>query len=330
MNNKPVVSIVMPAYNSAGTIKKSVESVLGQTYSNIELVIVNDGSKDDTETIVKELMKNDSRIKFISVPNGGVSKARNTGIDNATGDYIGFIDSDDTIDNDMYEILMNLIEKYDVKIAHCSYKNVAENGEIISEVGDGTKEYVHTHDEAMECLLAGNLFAGGLWNKLFSRELFDSVRLDESIRILEDVLANFYLFDQVEKSVYINKPCYDYVAVSTSATHSAHGLSFNKDAIVATKKMWDECKGRKYENTARNRYAYNCLNLYRAYIFEKLNKSEDGRKLWQIISDMKNQGCYSGRKDKITLFLYRYSPMIYRTLYTLYDKVRVKKLDPTQ
>jgi len=121
------ISIIIPTYNAERTIARCVNSIQEQTYSDLEIIIVNDGSKDSTERIVHLLKKNDERIKLITIPNGGVSHARNVGIENATGDYITFVDSDDYIDSDMYECLLEVAKEYDVKIVHCSYKNVSEN-----------------------------------------------------------------------------------------------------------------------------------------------------------------------------------------------------------
>lgn len=116
------ISVIVPAYNCQDTIERCINSIQKQTFNNLEIIIVNDGSSDNTEAKIKELQDKDGRIIAISIPNGGVSHARNTGIDKASGDYITFVDSDDYIDEEMYECLYNLIKEYNVQIAHCSYK----------------------------------------------------------------------------------------------------------------------------------------------------------------------------------------------------------------
>ena len=121
-----MITVVVPAYNSEGTILRCINSILNQTYQDIQLIVVDDGSEDGTRTIVEEFQKQDSRIELISIRNSGVSHARNVGIDNARGEYITFVDSDDYIDEVMYESLMKKLNEYNADIAHCSYKNVNE------------------------------------------------------------------------------------------------------------------------------------------------------------------------------------------------------------
>lgn len=217
------ISVVIPAYNAKSTIERCVKSVLNQSYENLEVIVVNDGSSDSTETICEKMASCDSRLKVITIKNSGVSHARNIGIDNAKGDYITFVDSDDYIDKEMYKNLMDLFDT-NVDIVHCSYKNVDESGNILSVVGSKSKQIKMNHDEGMECLLAGKYFAGGLWNKIYRAKLFSNVRLKEDIKFNEDVLANYYLFDNANNTVYSDEPFYNYVACDDSSTHSANAL----------------------------------------------------------------------------------------------------------
>ena len=112
----PKISVIVPAYNAEKTIERCLKSILKQTYHNLEVIVVNDGSKDSTELILSRIEKNDVRVHLITIENGGVSHARNVGIDNASGEYITFVDSDDYIDEEMYTSLMELIQKYDIGI----------------------------------------------------------------------------------------------------------------------------------------------------------------------------------------------------------------------
>ena len=271
-----LISVIIPAYNAEATITRCINSIQRQTYSNLEIIVVNDGSEDNTEKIVDAIHALDSRVKLISIPNGGVSHARNIGIDNSTGDYITFVDADDYIDHDMYECLIGIIKKYNVKIAHCSYKNVDENENILSAVGDTGKIIQQSHDEAISCILNGNIFAGGLCNKLFDSKLFYDIRLDENIKFNEDVLANYCLFDKVDTSVYVDRALYNYVACESSSTHSANSLVSAEQSLFVAKKMLKLSKGKTYEYDSQNRVAKNLLVFYRADIFacNKTLKSE--------------------------------------------------------
>lgn len=325
------ISVVVPVYNSEKTIERCIRSIQNQSYDNLEIVVVNDGSVDNTKGILEDLSCADKRIKLINIPNGGVSHARNTGIENATGDYITFVDSDDYIDKDMYSTLINIAEKNNVKIVHCSYKNVDNDKNILSIVGGNKRTIPQNHDEAMECLLNGHLFAGGMWNKLFSTELFEDVRLDETLKYNEDVLACFMLFDKVDSSVYIDEPFYNYVAMQTSSTHLANMVKYRKQSLYVSKKMQKLSKGKTYSKVADKRVASSLLDLFRAYIFSK-QKGFTGEKkeVKAEILEYKKRGFYSSGKDKLSVLLFCHIPWLYKFVYKTYSLFVEKKLDPEQ
>ncbi len=325
------ISVIVPAYNAEKTIERCLSSITNQTYQCLDLIVVNDGSTDNTKSLVDKIAKSDDRVRLINIDNGGVSHARNIGIEHAKGDYITFVDADDYIDNIMYEQLINLIKKYDVKISHCSYVNDDEDGNLISIVGDNGKQVIQDHDEAIACLLDGRLFSGGLWNKLYNKSLFSECRLDEKIKHNEDILLNFQLFDQVDSSVYIDAPLYHYVADSTSSTHSANGLEARKQWVYVSRKILELSKNKSYEKNAERKYAYNLLGLYREYIFEnnKSNKQEIVA-IRNEIDEYRKKGYLLSRKDRLQYFMYKYLPHIFVFSYSFYDKIRVKKLDPEQ
>lgn len=326
-----LISVVVPAYNAEKTIKRCIDSILNQTYSNLEVLLINDGSKDSTEDICLKIAEDDDRLKVITIPNGGVSHARNVGIKKATGELITFVDSDDYIDKEMYQTLVEIMEEYDVPIVHCSYKNVDENENIVSIVGNNDKVVVQDHDEAMSCLIQGKLFAGGLWNKIYEKSLFDNIRLDETIKFNEDVLANIYLFDLVDKSVYIDKPFYNYVAVESSSTHSANAVKSASQCLYVSRKICDVSKNKVYERDAYCRIADNLMNLYRVYVFYNDKKYKNEKKqTMKEIKEYKTRGFYNNKRDKVLYFMYRYIPHIFKLIFPIYDKIRVKKLDPEQ
>lgn len=327
--DKDLVSVIIPAYNAETTITRCINSIQIQTYSNLEIIVVNDGSTDNTKEIVKRLQERDDRIKLFTTKNGGVSHARNVGIDNASGDYITFVDADDYIDPPMYEKLLNTITKYGVKIAQCSYKNVDQHGKCISKVGGNSKIIELHHDQALECLILGSLFSSGLWNKMYARELFNDIRLNENIKYCEDLLVNFCLFDIVDRSVYIDSPLYNYVFMPNSSTHGAVQIRPEMETLYVFKEINKMCSGKKYEDTSNKSVASKLLGLYRAYLFANKSK-EDKNKLMKEILEYKNNGYYRNKNEKILLFLYRFFPKLFLYAYNLYDKIRVKKLDPKQ
>ena len=326
-----LISVVVPAYNCEKTIERCLYSILNQTYTYLQVIVVNDGSTDNTEAVVKRIQKEDNRIEIVSIPNGGVSHARNTGIENAKGDYITFLDSDDFIDSQMYENLVLLTREYQVQIVHCSYINVDEDGRKINAVGNTGRIIEQSHDEAIECFLTDQLFCESLWNKLYSRELFDSIRLDESLRINEDVLANFMLFDSAERSVYIDKAFYSYVNNSHSATHLEEGGYYSAEqSLIVAKEIYQMSVNKSYELLAKRKVAVKALNLYKEYACHRSDKT-----ILKKTALLKNEirgykSLYARRNDKIAYYLLMYFPTVFGLIYRQYKKIRIKQLDPIQ
>ena len=122
--DEKLVSVIIPAYNIEDYIGRCLDSIISQTYKNLEIIVVDDGSRDYTGEILDNYAKKDRRIKVIHKENGGVSSARNKGIEAAEGDYIGFIDGDDLIEPEMYKTLVDLLEEENADIAHCGYQMV--------------------------------------------------------------------------------------------------------------------------------------------------------------------------------------------------------------
>lgn len=326
----PVISVIVPTYNSEKTIERCLLSILKQTYENLEVIVVNDGSSDSTETICEKMASCDSRLKVITIKNSGVSHARNVGIDNATGAFLTFVDSDDYIDSEMYNTLINMFDD-EIDIVHCSYKNVDELGNVLSVVGAKEKIIKMNHDTGLECMLEGRYFIGGMCNKLYRSYLFKNIRLDESIKHNEDILANYFLFKKANNTVYIDSPFYNYVACDDSSTHAANSLVSCRQIYEVSKTMMIESEGEPYFEKAKLRYLSNLLGLYGVYrtSSKKVEKSKCD-KIYAEIKSYKEDGYYQGRKDKILIFMYRYMPSLYSAIYKVYDKIRVKKLDPEQ
>lgn len=182
------VSIIIPVYNVEKYLKKCIESIIKQTYENIEIILVNDGSNDCSGEICNEFTLIDSRIKVLHKKNGGVSSARNAGLEIATGDYIGFIDSDDWIEEDMYEILIGLIKKYNSEIAVCGFVN---NNYVINEYKNKQEKVLSVENCLTSLLQFDPIIGESLCNKLFSRKFFEGskIRLNEKVTIGEDLLC---------------------------------------------------------------------------------------------------------------------------------------------
>ena len=197
------ISVIVPVYNCAPYVERCIRSILAQTYTDLEIICIDDGSTDDSGNILDKLSCEDARIRVIHQKNAGVSAARNVGIDLATGDLITFVDSDDAIEPDMYETLLPYFDDAHVDIVHCGYKRIHLDGSIKDVNGTG-KVVRQNKYEAAECLIAGRIFVGSLWNKLFRSKLFLSIRMDSQLVINEDVLVLAEILNQANISVYLD------------------------------------------------------------------------------------------------------------------------------
>ena len=228
MNDK--ISIIIPAYNIENEITRCVESLLEQTYQNLEIILVNDGSSDGTLNVLQELSQRDPRIRVINKSNEGVTRARLDGVKAATGDWIGFVDGDDYVEPMMFEILLENAYQYDADISHCGYQMVfPSRADYYYNTGRVVQQ---DHITGLKDLLIGAFIEPGLCNKLFKRDLFKKIIqsnvMNLEIRNNEDLLMNFYLFREAKRSVFIDRCFYHYIVRPCSAatgTMNAHKLS---------------------------------------------------------------------------------------------------------
>lgn len=213
------ISIIVPIYNVEKYINKCIDSILAQTFKEFELILVDDGSTDKSGFISDGYVKKDSRVKVIHKQNGGLSSARNKGIENSCGEYLAFIDSDDYIHPKMFEILYTNTILYDSDISMCDYKMVYENKYEIDIIKDyKVKEY--TKLEALNDLQGkyGIRFVVA-WNKLYRKKLFNILRYEEG-RINEDEFIIHNLLYDSDKVIYINAKLYYYLQRENSITKS--------------------------------------------------------------------------------------------------------------
>ena len=167
-----LISIIIPVYNVEKYINKCLESVINQTYRNLEIILVDDGSEDKSGKICEEISIKDNRIRVIHKENGGLSDARNIGLDNSNGEYIAFIDSDDFIERDMIEFLYYNINKYDADISICS-NYIFDEEECID---NSTKEIkVYNRLEILKEVLLDEKIRSYAWNKMYKRDLFYNI-----------------------------------------------------------------------------------------------------------------------------------------------------------
>lgn len=229
-----MISIIIPVYNAEDYMERCINSVIDQTYQDIEIILIDDGSNDRSGKICDKYQMIDNRVKVIHKENQGVSAARNTGIDIATGDFIGFVDADDYIEKDMYEYLYKIINQNNADIAICNYDNVNDN--FHSSLGSYmSKNMIMKSSEAIENVLKTNGFKGYLWNKLFRVELLKNnqkyIRLDPDISICEDLLFVCKCISRSKTIVYSPLIKYHYYNNKQSVLRS----NFNRNNLSILK-----------------------------------------------------------------------------------------------
>lgn len=215
-----LISIIIPAYNIEAYLPATLDRVLAQTYTNIEVIVVNDGSKDGTGAVMDRYAAMDRRVKAIHKENGGVTSARLRGVAESSGQWIGFVDGDDLIEPQMYERLLENALKHGADISHCGYQMVFPSR--VDYYYNTGKLLEQDHDAGLRDLIEGRFVEPGLVIKLYRRELFAELaqHMDFSFKINEDVLMNYWLFKASRRSVFEDVCPYHYVLRPGSAATS--------------------------------------------------------------------------------------------------------------
>ena len=214
-----LISVIIPVYKVERYLPRCIDSILSQTYKNIELLLIDDGSPDLSGDICDEYAEKDPRVRMFHKENGGVSSARNLGLDEAKGDYIGFVDSDDYIAPGMYEKLVELIEDNNADIAVCGYQKELSDG-TFQPYCETEGEILLSQHEQLECLLTNKYYSCSCWDKLFRKELVTDVRFDSTKKHNEDLLFLYEIMKKSNALAYTSEPYYYYCTNEGSASLS--------------------------------------------------------------------------------------------------------------
>jgi len=234
MSIDPLISVILPVYNVEKYLEKSIRSVINQTYKNMEIILIDDGSTDRSGEMCDELAGSDTRIHVIHQKNRGLSAARNRGIEESHGDYLTFIDSDDYVADDMVEYLYLLIKKFDCKMSLCSHTIVFTETGKKHPLGDGS-ECKMSALAALESMLYHGLVDTSAWAKLYSRDLWKDVRYPEG-KLFEDIGTTYKLFIESEWIACGFKPKYFYF-VRKGSIVTSNFSSRNFDLLEMTDQM---------------------------------------------------------------------------------------------
>lgn len=220
---KPKLSIIVPVFNTEKYLTECIDSILNQSFREYELILVNDGSTDNSLQICREYMMKDSRIHVIDKTNGGLSSARNSGLNFSTGNFIGFVDSDDVIQYDMFETLYNDAIRTDSEISSCKLLVLGE-GSAGFQYHPKQIEMKFNKQDAMRELVTNRVLTFSSCNKIYEKHLFYELRYNENI-IFEDMDISYKLIDKCHSISYTEKTCYFYRFNPTSILRSEFSLN---------------------------------------------------------------------------------------------------------
>ena len=320
------VSIIIPIHNVERYLNRSVESVLQQSYRNIEVLLIDDGSTDNSGKRCDEWKEKDARIRVIHKKNGGVSDTRNAGLDAATGDFIAFVDSDDYTAPDMIEKLYAAQKKYNADMSICGFQFVDENGTPITEKNRKLPkiEGVFSGRDAIKYSAEYNWYYNVLWNKLFKKALFSEVRFPK-VTVCEDLLASHQLLELCQTIVCIRDIGYYYVRRNGSILNTRSGRT-DLDRARAFLEHASFFYEHGLQRGAGRAYLQAAVSLADAEVRTK-GKPEMQRELEETFQRFKESAQlrkYGTKKEKLQLTIINQSPELYYYFFRTPVRQRVK------
>lgn len=320
---EPVISVIVPVYNVEKYLNRCVQSIVDQTYKNLEIILVDDGSPDHCPQMCDAWAKKDSRIQVIHKKNGGVASARNMGIKNSRGKYFAFIDPDDFIEAEMYELMHSRIKKDDSDLCSCNMRTVLENGQANGTVAD-FPEATFIGNDILCAYFSEEHFLPSTCDKLYKAEIVkkNNIFFSETLEIGEDFTFNYYFFKNSKRVSAISNCLYNYFynrKNSASNKCSAKWLLRWKN----TKKIRDlERNNEPVYKMCNRMFAKELLSCFKE-ITEKKKTKELKSVYKEILNEMKRNSksfinsVYISKKIRISYMLFHVHPFIFLTLHRL-------------
>lgn len=223
MNKSPLISVIVPVYNSENYLDHCIQSISEQTYKNIEIVLIDDGSKDSSPQICQKWAQKDDRINLILKQNEGVHKTRNYGIELVKGDYTIFIDCDDYLEPDMLEFLLKLSLEHNADISRCGFwfEYEADGRQVCAS--DDTEVKVFDYNQRMIDLLISQHLSGVIWNKLYKTEFLKKYSFEKIDGASDDILFNYRMYLDNPVTAFCDIPKHHYIIRKDSITNSKFG-----------------------------------------------------------------------------------------------------------
>lgn len=233
-SRQPFISVIVPVYLVERYLPECIESIMNQTYQNLEIILIDDGSTDNCGKICDEYARRDKRIRVLHTINGGLSAARNFGIAKAKGEYLGFVDGDDWIDTNMYALLVSIAEENQADVVSCGFYNDYVKKIVIAPLID--KRFDNSFD-ASKALLYGDI-SNTVWNKIFRRSCFSSIRFPEG-HVFEDIAIQYKILAMTTCAVSISKPLYHHRMKREGAITQTFSMDNLIDFWLAHKSRYD-------------------------------------------------------------------------------------------
>lgn len=305
-----MISVIIPVYNAEKFLSRCIESVISQSYSNWELILVDDGSTDNSNNICKQYAEMDTRITLISKKNGGVSSARNFGLDLCRGDYVTFVDSDDEIKVDLLNDLITSIKKYDSDISICGMERAIGNRRISYKLND---KLINGAENI--ALFINDYFkqwvVSAPWGKMYKKELIGNIRFNEDMTISEDLDFNLRYYREIKRLSLVESDAYIYYNNANSLINTYRKEDY--DCVRNTcKYASDMLKKVKYNLPLNNIYS-KLIEYSRFCIIENFGlstKKEQKDFINKILSDSEIKDALTGGtngniKNEIYAYFYR-------------------------
>lgn len=321
----PLISVIVPIYNVEKYLVKCVDSILAQTYQELEVILVDDGSPDNCGQICDEYAQRDPRIRVIHKPNGGLSDARNAGLEICTGDYIGFVDSDDWIEPQMYGTLLELLHRFDADMAFGGVADDLERGDIVTTVK--TSNYGQTPFAEDKLTAMRRYFHGSwsAWDKLYRADLFRGIQYSVG-EINEDEAIVLQLLERCQRVCYTDQVFYHYM-------HREDNQTITNSSFSPKKLAWMEhCKANlQYIRSSHPELAPNAAERYLDSVQWSLSQialshHDFSKEIRAMRRDLWAERKYfpqvpfRNRQDKLRILLLTYAPFwVYRAF------IRVKR-----
>lgn len=312
MNTQPLISVIIPVYRTEQYLRRCVQSVCAQTYSNLEIILVDDGSPDQSGELCDRLARADSRIRVIHKKNGGLSSARNAGLDAMSGRFVGFVDSDDWIEPEMYELLLTCLRQNGAAMAACGMVADRMDGKSFRTDPNPDGEACFGVEEALCVLTKHRALTSSLCDKLFASYIFRDLRMTEGT-VNEDFELMPRCIELAGRICYTPNPMYHYVMTANSIMRSGFtAVRFTESDMSRKRAAYYACRYPKIANCALAEHAEVCLNLIafsrgvdecgaqRKQLLRELPQVVTAAVFWQL-----------SRKNRLKFLLCRLSPALY-------------------